>query len=694
MRAAVRPFLLLLLVLVLVPAAAMADSLDAARPSSFFQFSTEENVLLFGNGLAGNVGTNVTFSGPGGTYTTEPQNGSTDMLDVALPEEILRVAGRYAVTVQAVDDNGVRNIGPTFIDVVARPVEEAPLLDVPEGVRAEATDNEGAVVRYDVSATTFAGQPLTPTCSQPSGSRFSMGTTSVTCSATDQFGTTTRGFFVAVSDTTRPVLTLPTEIRTESRVVQYSATATDNIDGQVTATCFPASGSTFEFGSTTVQCSAIDASLNRVDDSFRVFVTGGTPPSLILPNDFTVEATGDTGAIVNYAVSTDADATVDCTPGSGMLFPVGKITVECESHGPTGSNFGAFFVTVADTTPPALELPDDIQIDSNQPYVVLYSARAIDLVDGSELIACTPPSGSTFQRGTTTVTCEATDSHGNKATGSFIVKVGKNEPPPTLILPNDFTVEATSSAGAAVTYSATSDGSVACSPASGATFPIAVTTVQCTATGPGGTTSGSFKVTVADRTAPVITTPGTLTAEATSSAGAVVTYTATATDVVDGNVAVNCAPPAGSTFPLGTTAVQCTAADTRGNTRSASFTVIVQDTTNPVISKIVASPATLWPPDHTMRGVTLTVTANDAVSGVVSRITGVTSNQAVVGPGSGNTIVDWQITGALTVDLRAERTQGNDRIYTIAVESVDGAGNRSVGTVQVTVVNSKPRAVR
>jgi hypothetical protein len=325
---------------------------------------------------------------------------------------------------------------------------------------------------------------------------------------------------------------------------------------------------------------------------------------------------------------------------------------------------------------------------------VTYNARAIDLVDGSEVITCTPPSGTTFARGTTTVTCEATDLHGNKATGTFKIVVGKAEPPPTLILPNDLTVEATSAAGAAVTYSVMSDGSVACTPASGATFALGATTVQCIATGPGGTTSGSFKVTVVDTTPPAITVPGTITAEATSAAGAIVTYTTSALDKVDGSVAVNCAPPAGSTFALGTTAVQCTATDSRGNSGTASFTVIVQDTTNPVISKIEANPAVLWPPDHTMRAVTLTVTATDAVSAPVSRIILVTANQPNNGPGDGNTVGDWQITGPLTLQLRAERSQGNDRIYTITVESVDAAGNRSVGTVTVTVTNAKPRAVR
>ena len=47
----------------------------------------------------------------------------------------------------------------------------------------------------------------------------------------------------------------------------------------------------------------------------------------------------------------------------------------------------------------------------------------------------------------------------------------------------------------------------------------------------------------------------TITAEATSAAGADVTYTVDATDVADPDPTVGCSPLSGSTFPLGTTSV-------------------------------------------------------------------------------------------------------------------------------------------
>jgi hypothetical protein len=54
------------------------------------------------------------------------------------------------------------------------------------------------------------------------------------------------------------------------------------------------------------------------------------------------------------------------------------------------------------------------------------------------------------------------------------------------------------------------------------------------------------------------------------------TFQAEATDVVDGSVAVSCTPASGSTFPIGTTTVNCSATDAAGNTAEGSFTVNVR----------------------------------------------------------------------------------------------------------------------
>src|SRR6185503_8428923 len=63
--------------------------------------------------------------------------------------------------------------------------------------------------------------------------------------------------------------------------------------------------------------------------------------------------------------------------------------------------------------------------------------------------------------------------------------------------------------------------------------------------------------------------------DATSAAGAVVTYTSSASDAC-ALASLNCTPPSGSTFPSGITTVICTAIDNAGNSNSCTFTITVR----------------------------------------------------------------------------------------------------------------------
>jgi probable HAF family extracellular repeat protein len=78
-----------------------------------------------------------------------------------------------------------------------------------------------------------------------------------------------------------------------------------------------------------------------------------------------------------------------------------------------------------------------------------------------------------------------------------------------------------------------------------------------------------------DTNPPVLTVPADFTVEASDAAGAVVYYVVTATDDVDPSPAVVCVPPSLSTFPIGTTTVECVATDNTGKSGSATFKVTV-----------------------------------------------------------------------------------------------------------------------
>jgi hypothetical protein len=156
---------------------------------------------------------------------------------------------------------------------------------------------------------------------------------------------------------------------------------------------------------------------------------------------------------------------------------------------------------------------------------------------------------------------------------------------------NDQTREANSSSGAIVTYFASASDSVdgqvpaICSPVSGVNFPFGPTTVNCSATDShSNTRTGSFTITVQDTHAPFLNLPGNQTRDANSASGAIVNYSASANDSVDGHLTATCSPGSG-VFPFGTTTVNCSASDSHHNTTTGSFApCLVRDITPPSLN--------------------------------------------------------------------------------------------------------------
>jgi HYR domain-containing protein/PKD domain-containing protein len=224
------------------------------------------------------------------------------------------------------------------------------------------------------------------------------------------------------------------------------------------------------------------------------------------------------------------------------------------------------------------------------------------------------------------------------------------------------------------------------------TLPFGVHIITLTVDdGNGGTSTDTVTITVQDTTKPAIICPANQIVECTGPTGAAVAFAPTVSDTCSPVVLASCVPPSGSTFPLGTSADTCTAVDTHGNTNSCGFQITVQDTMPPSITSVTASPSSLWPPDHKMVPVKMAVSATDVCHPTLScQITSVSSNEPVNGLGDGNTSPDWNITGSLALDLRAERAgTGRGRVYTIAVTCTDGSGNSSTKTTGVTVPHSR-----
>jgi hypothetical protein len=281
--------------------------------------------------------------------------------------------------------------------------------------------------------------------------------------------------------------------------------------------------------------------------------------------------------------------------------------------------------------------------------------------------------------------CEATDQRGFAfASPCDVGSEAYSSAAPTLDLPSPITVPATSDSGAAVPFavSATSsDGTIktlSCvlpsnaAVTSGATFPIATTTVTCTATDyHGHSTSGTFTVTV---TSMNTLTPQTIMFTSTAPTGATVggaTYTPTATASSGLAVAITLdSSSTGCTLSSGTVSFTGTGicvidANQAGNSTYSSAPMVQQS--------IVVSPAaktaqsitvtSTAPTGATVGGATYTPAAT-ASSGLAVAITLDASSAActisggvVSFTGTGTCVIDFNQSGNATYDAAAEKQQ-------------------------------------
>jgi hypothetical protein len=108
--------------------------------------------------------------------------------------------------------------------------------------------------------------------------------------------------------------------------------------------------------------------------------------------------------------------------GSGRALHAGGLWIAFDS----GDAFLARWGCAPDTLAPVLDCPPVFAAEAlgGPPgEVVHFAPTATDDRDPAPVVACVPPSGSFFPRGTTLVTCTATDASGNQSTAQFPVTV-------------------------------------------------------------------------------------------------------------------------------------------------------------------------------------------------------------------------------------------------------------------------------
>src|SRR5215216_2172739 len=164
----------------------------------------------------------------------------------------------------------------------------------------------------------------------------------------------------------------------------------------------------------TVTDSANSSRCQTASDNIIVTISDKVPPQVIVPSHITVEAKGPDGANdVTFPVSAtdnvDGSVPVECDKkkeGDTFSLRPPLTTVNCKAtDSSNNTGYGSFPVTVQDTTPPILKLPDIPPIEAKGPNGannVTFTVSATDIVDGSVPVSCRTQSGDTFQSGTTT----------------------------------------------------------------------------------------------------------------------------------------------------------------------------------------------------------------------------------------------------------------------------------------------------
>jgi hypothetical protein len=246
-------------------------------PGGAFAWATQISMVLMGNLRAMHTDrqNNVVVSG---TYTGSMEVDNRLLVDT-VPELVTdAVANTYLASFAP----------PSAVDqtppVIGASVDSdgTPISTIPRPIYMPAASANGTVVFFTLPTGTDGGNAgVTVTCAPPPNSLFPIGTTVVTCTATDARGNKASATFtVTVADRVGPAINQVSNITVQApnlngAVVTYTApTSIDQIDGVRPVSCVPASGSVFVIGKTNVTCSATDRSNNLAQTTFVVNVLG------------------------------------------------------------------------------------------------------------------------------------------------------------------------------------------------------------------------------------------------------------------------------------------------------------------------------------------------------------------------------------------------------------------------------------
>ena len=549
---------------------------------------------------------------------------------------------------------------------------QAPSITCPADVTVSTDTNSCAATGVNLGTPVTGDNCAVASVTSNAPASYPLGTNTVTWIVTDTSGNTNSCTQrVIVRDTQPPAITCPGDLTlttdpghcSRSNVI-YAVTFSDNCSATLTQTAGLPSGATFPKGTTTNRFVVTDGSGNSNTCSFTVTVVDTEPPAITCPPNLTVNASNG----VCYAsdlnlgtpVTSDNCAVASVTSNAPSIYPVGTNTVIWTVTDTSGNtNTCTQLVIVVDNQTPVITCPaSNIVVNAAAGSCVSNVAFVVTATDNCGTIASlmsSPPSGSSFPVGTTTVTNIAVDASGNSNSCTFTVTVLDNQPP-AIACPSDlaFSTDPGHCSRSNVIYTVTFSDNCSATLVqtaglpSGATFPKGVTTNRFVVTdASGNTNSCAFTVTVTDNEPPAIACPADVTVSADTNSCAA-TGVNLGTPVTGDNCAVAGVTSNGpASYPLGTNTVTWIVTDTSGNTNTCTQRVIVRDTQPPAINCPGNLTLPTDPGQCSRSNVTYTVTFSDnclgamlvQTAGLPSGATfpkGVTTNHFVVTDASGN----------------------------------------------------------
>ncbi|MGJ8593628.1 MAG: gliding motility-associated C-terminal domain-containing protein [Aquaticitalea sp.] len=288
----------------------------------------------------------------------------------------------------------------------------------------------------------------------PNGGCNNTGTITNTWTFIDACGRTIADFVqvITIVNTTAANLTIPVDVTVEcgedtSPATAGTATASESCsaitityEDEVTADC----GNTVSIKRTWF---ATDDCGNVLSDFQTITVADTTPPSLIVPDNTTVECGGDTtSTTTGLATGSDTCGEVTITQSDNFEATCGNTRIITRTWTATDAcgnvTSSDQIITVVDTTPPTLTVPADATVEcgNDTSSASTGSATGIDscgAVTITQTDTSVPGCGNTS---TITRTWTAADACGNVVSADQIITV-VDTTPPTLIVPENFNIE-------------------------------------------------------------------------------------------------------------------------------------------------------------------------------------------------------------------------------------------------------------